>query len=127
MTSSEKVQVFSAEGKFLRQIARGQWRDPCGIAFATNGDAYIADFVAHRVVVCRPDGSVVRRIGSEGKGDGQFKNPFYVAIDRRQVVLFVVDAMNNRVQVLTLDGTFVRAFGTKAVAMDSSMGLKPLP
>lgn len=110
VSSYRRVQVFDCEGKFLYQAAEGQWRDPMGIAFAANDEAFIADNEARCIVVCRPDGSLARRMGSEGKGEGQFNRPHDVALDRKRELLLVGDNYGHRVQVLGLDGSFVRAW-----------------
>lgn len=50
--------------------------------------------------------------GSEGSGNGQFSSPFGIAIDRSGSV-YITDSGNNRIQVFTEDGEFVRAWGTE--------------
>lgn len=121
--SAGKVQVFSAEGKFLHEAAKERREDtdaagsaPLGIAFASNGEAYIADGTQHRIMVCRPDGNVIRRFGSrDGRygdpdGVGTFLHPHYVAVDRQQGLVFVTEKNLDRVQVVRLDGSFVRSW-----------------
>lgn len=107
----DHVRVFSSEGQFLHHVAQGKWNDACGIAFDDAGNSYITDYSQHAVVVCSPDGTtVIRRIGSLGSGPGQFKNPWYIALDRKHSELYVVDE-HSRCQVLSLDGQFIRSFG----------------
>lgn len=121
VSSGSAVQAFSEDGKFLQHIGKGDWKSATGIAFA-HGEAYIADRTARSIAVCR-DGSVVRRIGSEhmhrgtevknhgGDSDRQFLEPGFLAIDSKQQLLFVTEFAHDRVQVLKLDGTFVRGWG----------------
>jgi len=47
--------------------------------------------------------------GEEGSGPGQFSNPIGIAIAGDEV--FVSDAGNNRIQVFSLQGKFLRMFG----------------
>jgi len=57
--------------------------------------------------------SFIRQIGSErGAGNGQFYEPTGVAVapDKR---LYVVDSVNNRIQIFSRDGEFIKSFGTK--------------
>ena len=63
-----------------------------------------------RVAIFSQDGQLVRTIGSAGSGPGQFSYPRGVAIspDRE---LYVSDQSNCRVQVLTLQGVYIREFG----------------
>lgn len=112
IASGTTMQLFSDEGKLVRHARQGKWR-PCGIAFATNGEAYVADCRACCVVVCAPDGSFVRKIGRKGRQKAQFYQPESVAVHSKQRLLFVADGHNHRVQVLKLDGSFVRSWGSK--------------
>ncbi|XP_019626729.1 PREDICTED: uncharacterized protein LOC109471815 [Branchiostoma belcheri] len=49
--------------------------------------------------------------GREGSGPGQFKNPWGVAVSEKGEI-FLADKENQRIQVFTLQGTFVRQFPT---------------
>ena len=113
VSSQRKVQVFNGEdGKFLFHAAPGHWKDRVyGMAFDSNGEVFIADCSAHRIVVCGLDGSFVRAFGSEGGNNGQFQGPRDVIVDFKGLV-FVADTDNQRVQVLTRSGEFVQLFGS---------------
>jgi len=50
--------------------------------------------------------------GSEGSGNGQFIYPFGIASDRSGNI-YITDSGNNRIQVFTGTGEFVRALGMK--------------
>lgn len=102
--SGSSVQIFSAEGAFLRANSM----IAMGVAIAENGDAYIAQPDYGNVVVCEPSGKPQRVIA------GALKRPFYLAIDNAQRLLFVSDEQLSCVQVLKLDGAvFVRSIGTQ--------------
>ena len=49
--------------------------------------------------------------GGSGAGPGQFSGPDDLAVDWAGNI-YVADGSNNRVQVFTADGQFVRQFGT---------------
>jgi len=53
--------------------------------------------------------AVLQTIGRRGTGPGEFNYPTALTLSRGQ--LYVVDAMNFRIQALTPDGQFVRSFG----------------
>lgn len=106
----DRVQIFNDEGKFLFK-ARAPWKDACGIAFAADGTAFIADHRDHCVFVCAPDGGYLRRFGSKGRALGEFNGPIAVAVDSKKELVFVSDDNNNRVQVLTFNGEHVRFIG----------------
>ena len=100
--------------RILCKIIARVWRKcfcPSGVAVDADGHIVVADKNNHRVQVVRRDGSVVRVIGSEGTGPGQFKHPAGVAVDL-EGNLVVGEFGNCRVQVLRRDGTFVRSHET---------------
>jgi DNA-binding beta-propeller fold protein YncE len=59
--------------------------------------------------------SFVRDLGSHGTGDGQFNNPYDVAVDRYGTV-YVADSSNHRIQKFTSDGKFITKWGSEGSA-----------
>jgi DNA-binding beta-propeller fold protein YncE len=49
--------------------------------------------------------------GSPGRAEGQFVQPFGIAIEGSAGNVYVADTQNDRVQVFTASGGFIRAFG----------------
>ena len=89
------------------------------MAIGPNGDAYVTE-ASDRVSQIAPDGSVVRRWGTEGSKAGEFdfvganledgaSGSIAVGPDGQ---VYVSDSDNHRVQVFAADGTFVRQFGS---------------
>ena len=56
-------------------------------------------------------GTIVKQWGSSGSGNGQFLNPFGIAVDSQGYV-YVADSGNRRIQKFSPDGVFVAKFGT---------------
>jgi tripartite motif-containing protein 71 len=56
-------------------------------------------------------GDFLYKWGSYGSGDGQFSEPWGIAVDSNENV-YVVDRNNNRIQVFSNTGTFLRKWGT---------------
>lgn len=114
LSGGNKVSVFSSNGEFL-YLADGQnsrWFQAEGVAVAQSGELYVVDTSAHSIVVCAADGSFVRRIGSCGREPGQFTHPKFIAVRSRPPLMYVTQGSALlSLQVLTLDGDFVRAFG----------------
>ena len=54
----------------------------------------------HRIQVFDADGNAVRVFGEEGISDGQFKNPYSLAVDG--TTLYVSEKGNHRVQSFKL-------------------------
>jgi len=73
-----------------------------------NGDIYVAGNTDIRVYDM--NGVYLRRFGTRGSGDGQFRNLWDV--DIHNGLLYASDTTRNDIQVLNLDGTFVGKFGT---------------
>lgn len=106
VTSFNKVQVFSAEGQFLFRAADRKLSCAVGVAFAANGQVFIADVNEKRIAVCRADGSFVGHIGK-----GVVGQCHYMAVDDTQGLLYVSEGYGARVSVLTLEGKWVRRLG----------------
>jgi DNA-binding beta-propeller fold protein YncE len=103
---------------------------PRGVAIAGDGSAYVVDSGNFRVDVFSPGGSFVRAFGKsvnpgggdvctavtgcqkglDAEGAGAMDDPQGLAIGPEGNV-FVADQSNNRVDVFSPDGVFVRAFG----------------
>jgi sugar lactone lactonase YvrE len=152
------VLKFSPEGQVLAVIGTPgvagnppvALTEPCGIAFASNGDIYISeghsgqnpkappDTVA-RISVFTADGGFIRSFGRLGSGPGEFRTPHDIAIDDKDR-LWVADRGNHRIQILDLDGNYIaewKQFGRPSgialrdgriyVADSESNGVAPNP
>ena len=127
--TNHRVQKFSHDGKLLGVFGRnggdgtagsgpGEFFEPRGLASDSEGNMYVAEMVNHRVQVLGNDGRFIRMWGKDGIGGyevfgagyGEFRLPYQVAIDKEGLV-WVTDTDNERVQVFTREGQFVRAFG----------------
>lgn len=91
---------------------------PAGVS-VLGKEIAIADFYNHRVLYSG-DGSSFQSIGAEGKEEGQFYYPTDVQLSNDQI--WVADAYNNRIQVFSKDGAFVRAIGADQ-KMNAATGL----
>ena len=101
---NHRIQVFTAEGKFLwmfgrRGRGRGELDMPIGIAIDTSDQmVYVSELGNHRISAFTSDGQFVSSFGSHGKKPGEFKRPRGLAVDDDGVV-FVCDGGNKRVQL----------------------------
>jgi len=133
-----KIFVFDSGGKFRRVIGslkggEGYFKRPTGIAVdSAAGRIYLTDTLRDKVYVLDMDGSVLQTIGKRGNGESEFNLPTEVLV--RDQKLFVVDAMNFRVQFLNRSGAFQAQMGSigdtsgtmfrpKGIAMDSESHL----
>ena len=129
------VLKFKANREFVAVVgSRGsedlQFNTPIGICCnKKNHLVYVCDRDNHRIQVLNTDLTFVKCFGGMGNGDGQFVSPRSAALDKFSN-LYVVDDQNNRVQVFTANGKFLRMFSKKhdektlvqpyAIAVDSS-------
>lgn len=89
----------------------GQFQCPCGIAFDSKGNVYVADCNNSRIQVFTSEGDYVREFGKRGKTEGKMGLPMGLCIDLSSDILFVTDIMNHRVSLFTVDGEFLQSFG----------------
>ena len=139
VTDSElhAVLVFDHDGRYRFAINDGLQR-PTGI-WLDKGLLYVSDTGANQIVAFDMDGREKSCIGRRGTANCEFNFPVYLCTaeasngegtDRLIDRLYIVDAMNFRLQILRCDGTFVSQFGRlgngvgefsrpKGVALDS--------
>jgi len=112
----------------LDEDAAGAMDDPHGVAIGPEGNVFVADRTNNRIDVFSPGGAFLRAFGKEvnpGGGDvctavcqggdglavaGDMSEPRGIAIDSSGA-LFVADYGNERIDVFSVDGAFIRAFG----------------
>ena len=81
----------------------------------------------HRIQVFDREGRYVRGLGEEGRGEGQFRGPRGLCFTA-DGDLVVADSWNNRVQVFTHDGTFIRLFfGAPGATLERPFGVCVMP
>jgi DNA-binding beta-propeller fold protein YncE len=67
---------------------------------------------SHRIQQFDQNGRFVKAFGSEGNGNGQFKNPHGIAVDADDNII-VTDSMNCRIQIFSKDGNWKKTIGKK--------------
>ena len=146
-SDNARIQVFSADGSFLRQwgsycaidtgagcvdpdsngplvLGDGQFNEPWGITVGGNGRVYVADTWNHRIQVFESDGVFVNKWGKLGQvssasgGEDLFYGPRDVVVDG-QGRLFVSDTGNKRIMVFDGDGAYVAQWGGPGLAPGS--------
>jgi DNA-binding beta-propeller fold protein YncE len=71
---------------------------------------YVVDGANSTVTVLNRDGTVVRSWGRKGEGEGEFNEPWGIAVAPDGSV-FVADTWNHRIQKFTREGQFIAQWG----------------
>jgi predicted membrane-bound mannosyltransferase/DNA-binding beta-propeller fold protein YncE len=117
-TWNGRIQVFDADGKFLRKwgffnVISEMPGDPNalfgprGVAIDLDGNLLVADTGNKRILKYSPDGALIQQVGGGGVIGGRFEEPTDVTVDPTDGSVFVADAWNRRIQKLTPDLEFV--------------------
>ena len=92
-----RVQVFSADGEYIRQFENKNNSNLNGIALDSNNLIYISD-EGNNVSVFTSEGHFLRSFGEPGNDLGQFNRPTGITVSRDGVI-YVSDQTNSRIQV----------------------------
>src|SRR5690606_9963583 len=86
-TPTNRVVQYDNTGAFVRAwgggpagTGPGQFDQPRGIAIGTGGAVYVVDGGNDRVQRFSPTGQYLSEWGTAGEGDGQFQNPWALAV-----------------------------------------------
>ena len=109
---AQRIFCYNMDGELITKLGkRGELLNPGGMAYHEDTHKiYITDSQSHQLAVFDVEtGLLDTTFGTRGTGEGEFNFPSNIAIYEDKV--FVLDAMNFRVQILTLDGQYIHAFG----------------
>jgi DNA-binding beta-propeller fold protein YncE len=113
---NDRIQVFSAEGKWLRQwgghgYEPGEFLKPRALAIDETDRLFVADSCNHRIQVFDTQGQLLDSWGERGDRPGQMSYPYDLAIGPDHC-LYVCEYGNHRVQKFTLEGQSLGLWGT---------------
>ena len=114
-TWNQRIQVFTADGQFLRMwetflvdgVVDSFW-GPRGILVDPNGKVIVTDTGKQRVVIFDSQGNYLSQFGTRGLEQGQLDEPVGIAMDK-DGKLYIADTWNARVQIFApqADGSYV--------------------
>jgi tripartite motif-containing protein 71 len=124
--NSGNVATYDTDLNLLRKlgIGNGEFSQPNSIDIDSNGYIYVVDYVQDQVKVFFPDGSYYHCYGCPANGNGQFKYPSSIVIDKATQEIIILDhplilgptsmLKGARIQVFQVSGsnwTLQRSFG----------------
>ena len=115
-TNSHRISIFSSNGEKLRSfgsngLENGQFKKPCGVAVDSNDNILVVDSGNSRVQKFTLEGEFIAAVGKTGNDQLEFNNSLGVAVSPTSQKIFVVDNVNNRIQILNPDLTFSGSSG----------------
>jgi outer membrane protein assembly factor BamB len=114
---NRRVQVFDANGTFVRQWGRfgkenGQFLEPTDVAVAPDGDVYVVDDQRDDIQRFSSEGTWKATIGEHGSGDGQLNFTGGITVDANGI-LYNADWSNHRVQAWDDAGRWLWSLGSR--------------
>ena len=110
-SGDRKIKVLSSDGvELLQSFSAPYCNAGPGYVFYHHDMFFVSYPKVHYVKVFNKEGVFLYNIGSEGSGEGQFKQPRGLVVDAFDN-LIVCDIENQRLQMFTLDGKFLTSFG----------------
>ncbi|XP_070546419.1 tripartite motif-containing protein 2-like [Ptychodera flava] len=107
---NKQVVVSDENGHVIRCFRQNELKDPRCIGISpVDGNVYVTDTGGHCVLIYTQHGKYLRSFGSEGKGQGQFKNLWGIVIATTGIV-FVADNGNKRIQVFNAHDQYLYSF-----------------
>ena len=114
-SENSRVQVFSPDGDFIREFTHPEKAEarfkPWGIALDSQQNVYVSVLNTHEIHKFSPSGNLISTFGGFGFNDGEFVGPTGMAVSGDNE-LYIVDSLAFRIQVLSLEGEFIRKWGS---------------
>ena len=114
MDTAGRVLIYDADGALLRQwkMLDVKFGKPEGIVWLKDNRIVVCDTHYRRLVWFDQQGHVLKTLGQHGKGHGEFIYPVGICKDAAENLYVCEYGGNDRVQVFTRDGEWVREFGS---------------
>ena len=98
---NHRIQVIDTSDQFVRQFGQeegeGKLKWPTAV-HVVGQFVYVSDWGLDRIAVYQTSGHFVTSFGHQGKGEGEFNEPYGITSDENCFV-YVVDLNNHRVQI----------------------------
>ena len=120
-----EIQVFTKEGKPVLSFGLGTLKCPIGCAFQEN-KFIVSDARNHCLKIFDSSGKCFRKIGAQGKSDGQLNWPMALCVEKsgNHHNILVCDYNNKRIVQFTMEGSFT---GKTATNLQCPVGIAATP
>jgi DNA-binding beta-propeller fold protein YncE len=112
---TDRIQVFDRDGHYLRGWRTPEFNvdGPSGLTIDRHGRLLVADTHFYRVLIYSPEGELLFQIGDgvQGTTPGRFGYPTDVVIDREGNFYVSEYGENDRIQVFSPEGKWLRQWG----------------
>ncbi len=120
-TWNHRIQVFDADGTFLRKWGAfgesaadaGVFYGPRDLAIDATGRLFVTDTGNKRVLAFDLDGNYLGQWGQDGVGAGLLAEPVGITVDQEGNI-YVADTWNQRIQVFDPDFDYLREWSVDA-------------
>ena len=124
VSSEHKLQKFTSSGELIKCVGqkgsgKEDFDDPRGVTLYNN-HVYVCDRRNDRIQVLNLDLNFVHSIVSSGKGRCEFNEPFDIQFDNAGN-MYIAEYCNKRVQVMDINGCFLREFGQERLKGPSAI------
>lgn len=111
-----RIQRFSPDGEFEQSWRMPEWKNgkPTGLYVDPHNRVWVPDTHYHRVICYDRDGNEQFRIGSLGKGPGQFIFPTAVLLDREGYIYVGEYGGNDRISKFSPDREYLFSFADES-------------
>ena len=106
---NDVIGLLSPEGEYIKDLVKTNSGSPI-TGFVHQEQVFVSELHVGGISVYNMDGELQHRFGSRGSEPGQFNLPGRMCVGPDNC-LYVCDRINDRVQVMEKDGTFVRQIG----------------
>ena len=104
---------YTEEGTFVKEV-KGVAAVAGAGAIDSKGDFWVLNKSSDVVTAYNEEGKELRHFGSEGSGQGQFKEPAALTVSAEGTV-WVMDAGNSRVEEFNENGEYIGQFGSYGI------------
>jgi DNA-binding beta-propeller fold protein YncE len=110
------VHIFDFEHhkyKFIERMEKEKdpMLEPQCVAVDSQDNIYVTDSKSGKIFVFSPEGKYERAIGSLRGGEGFFKRPTGIAVDRQAGRIYVSDTLRNKIFTLDMEGNVLGVVG----------------